>query len=102
VQLLALKLGDAAAVTAWAPSPVPAVNENVQLDLAVLDVWRAAWAPDTSTHLVSLLVMTVSVNAPPLFAYSVPPTVAVPAPPVNDADDTDDANVGRAVAGSSS
>ena len=45
-------------------------------------------APDTSTHCVSLEVLTVNVNAPPLLAKRVPPTVTVPVPPVNAALDT--------------
>jgi hypothetical protein len=63
-----LKFGEAAAVTVWTPSPVPAVKLNVQVDFAVLDVWRAVCAPVTSTHLVSLDVITVSVRAPPFLA----------------------------------
>jgi hypothetical protein len=38
VQLFALKLGDAAAVTVLTPSPVPAVKLNVHDDFALLDV----------------------------------------------------------------
>jgi hypothetical protein len=38
VQLFALKLGDAAAVTVLTPSPVPAVKLNVQDDFAVAEV----------------------------------------------------------------
>jgi hypothetical protein len=68
VQLLALKFGEAAAVTAWDPLPAPAVKLNVQVDLAVLDVCRAVWAPVISTHFVSLDVFTVSVSAPFCFA----------------------------------
>ena len=68
MQLLALKFGDAAAVTALTPSPAGAVVVNVQLVLAVEDVWRAREAPVTSTHLVSLDVVTVSVSAAPCLA----------------------------------
>jgi hypothetical protein len=68
VQLLALKFGEAAAVTVCTPSPAPAVKVNVHDDLAVLDVCRLACAPVTSTHFVSDEVVTVSVSAPPLFA----------------------------------
>jgi hypothetical protein len=63
-----LTFGEAAAVTPWAPFPVPAVVVNVQLILAVGDVRVAVIAPVTSTHWVSLLVMTVRVSAPPCFA----------------------------------
>jgi hypothetical protein len=68
VQLLALKLGAAAAVTDWTPSPLPAVKLNVQLDLALLDVCRAVKAPVTCTHFVSEEVLTVKVSAPPFLA----------------------------------
>jgi hypothetical protein len=69
VQLLALKFGDAAMVTAWAPFPAGAVKVNVQELLAVEDVWGAGSnAPLTSTHFVSDDVVTVSVRAPPCFA----------------------------------
>jgi hypothetical protein len=37
---------------------------------------------------VSLDVVTLSVSAPPCFAYSVPPTLTVPAPPLKDTDET--------------
>ncbi|OLE24312.1 MAG: hypothetical protein AUG44_19620 [Actinobacteria bacterium 13_1_20CM_3_71_11] len=53
-------------------------------------------APDTSTHFVSLEVVTVNVNTPVFLAYTVPPTVTVPVPPVNAADVTEDANAGAA------
>src|SRR5215212_9913487 len=89
VQLLALKLGEAAALTACTPLPAPAVKMNVQDDFAVLLVCMAVCAPVIWTHFVSLEVVTVSVKAPPFFAYSVPPTLTVPPPPPeNDADDT--------------
>jgi hypothetical protein len=39
--LFALKFGEAAAVTVCTPSPLPALRAKVQLDLAVLEVWRA-------------------------------------------------------------
>src|SRR3954452_3676433 len=78
VQLLALKFGEAATVNACTPLPAGAVLVNVQFDLAVDEVCRGrVAAPVTSTHLVSLLVTTVSVSAAPCFAYSVPPTLAV-------------------------
>jgi hypothetical protein len=67
---------------------------NVQFDFAVADVACAVNAPATSTHWVSLLVMTVSVRAPPCFAYSVPPDEVVPAPPVKVALVTLDAKAG--------
>jgi hypothetical protein len=92
VQLLALKFGEALAVTVFTPSPVPATRENVHDDLAVVDVWRVVKAPVSSTHLVSDDVVTVSVSAPPFLAYSVPATRTVPAPPSSDADVTDDAD----------
>jgi len=60
-----LKFGDAAAVTAWAPFPVPAVNVNAHVDFAVDDCWWSVNAPATSTHLVSTDVFTVRVSAPP-------------------------------------
>jgi hypothetical protein len=92
VQLLALKPGDAETVYACAPLPAGAVSVNVQFDFAVLDVWRGIdVAPVTSTHFVSLLVTTVSVTAAPCFAYSVPPTLTVFAPPENTAEETVDA-----------
>lgn len=68
VQLLALKLGDAVAVTVLTPSPVLAVKLKVQLDFAEVEVWCPLNAPMTSTHFVSLEVVTVSVNAPPCLA----------------------------------
>jgi len=81
-------LGEAEAVTVCIPSPDPAVKLNVHDDFAVEDVWWSVWAPVMSTHFVSLDVVTVSVSAPPLFAKSMPPTLTVPTPPVNAADDT--------------
>jgi hypothetical protein len=95
VQLFALKFGDALAVAVRIPSPTPAVKVKVQLVLAVSDVCRPVWAPDISTHLVSLLVVTVSVSACPLRAYSIPPTTAVPVPPVKAADEVVAAMAGR-------
>jgi hypothetical protein len=66
--------------------PAGAVVVNVQFDFAVDDVWRGrVAAPVTSTHLVSLLVTTVSVSVAPCLAYTVPPTLTVPAPPLNTA-----------------
>ena len=87
VQLLfLLKSGEASTVNACAPSPAGAVVLKVQFDLAVLDVCRGnVAAPVTSTHLVSLLVTTVKVTAAPCLAYMVPLKVAVPAPPLNTA-----------------
>src|SRR5205807_362100 len=35
----ALNFGVGATVTAWTPSPVPAVNGNAQVDFAVFEVW---------------------------------------------------------------
>src|SRR6266511_427548 len=94
VQLLALKFGEAAAVTVRMPSPVPAVNGNDHDDFGVVDVWRAECAPVTWTHLVSADVVTVRVRAPPFLAYSAPATLAVPVPPLNDAAVTEDAAAG--------
>lgn len=79
--LLLLNFTEAVAVTACAPSPEPAVVVNVQEDFAVLDCWWPVKAPATSTHWVSLLVVTVSVSAPPCLANTEPPTLTVPAPP---------------------
>jgi hypothetical protein len=82
--LFALKLGDAAAVTVGTPSPVPAVKPKVHDDFAVDDCWWPLKSPVTSTHFVSVEVVTVSVNAWPFLAYSVPLVlVNVPGPPVN-------------------
>src|SRR6266571_7950115 len=80
-----LTFGDTVAVTARAPSPAPAVNGNVHDDFAVFDDWWPVKAPATSTHCVSELVFTVSVRAPPDFAYRAPPDTTVPVPPVNTA-----------------
>ncbi|RXZ68195.1 hypothetical protein [Agromyces albus] len=91
-----LKFGEADTVTAWAPLPAPAVVVKLQFVLAVPDWSCAVIAPATSTHFVSVLVMTVSVNAPPCFAYSVPPDETVPVPPVKVALVTLDAKAGTA------
>lgn len=87
-----LTLGDGAAVTARAPSPAPAVVVKVQEVFAVADDWVAIMDPLTSTHLVSLEVVTVSVRPAPLFAYRTPDTKTVPDPPENTAPLTLDAN----------
>jgi hypothetical protein len=86
-----LKPFEAVAVTTRAPSPRPAVVVKLQLDFAVADVRCPVKAPATSTHSVSELVVNVNVNAPPLFAYRVPPTDTVPAAPVKTALATDEA-----------
>jgi hypothetical protein len=39
VHLALLKFENAATFTVWRPSPLPAGNENVQLDLFLLEVW---------------------------------------------------------------
>jgi hypothetical protein len=92
-----LKLGDAAAVTLCSPSPPGAVKVNTQVDLAVVDWSCPVKAPATSTHLVSLLALTVSVRAPPCLAYSAPPEVKVPAPPVKTAPETLEAKAAGAL-----
>src|SRR6266545_2548876 len=92
VQLLALKFGEAAAVTVLTPSPVPAVNGNDHDDFGVAEVWRGA--PVTSTHFVSADVVTVRVRAAPFLAYRVPPRLTVPASPLNDAAVIEDAAAG--------
>ena len=67
--LLPLKLGDADTVKPRVPSPAGAVVVNVQLVRGVDEVWTGSGvAPVTSTHLVSELVCTVSVSAPPVLA----------------------------------
>jgi hypothetical protein len=91
---LALKFGEALAVTVCMPSPVLATTGNVHDDLAVLDVWRAVEAPVSWRHLVSGDVATVSVSTPPFLAYSVPDTLTVPVPPLKDAEVTEDADAG--------
>ena len=68
VQLFWLKFGLASAVIVATPSPDPAENGNVHVDFAVLDVCWAECAPVIVTHLVSELVFTVRVSAPPFFA----------------------------------
>jgi hypothetical protein len=86
LQLFLLKSGEAATVNALAPLPAGAVVVKVQFDLAVLEVCGGnVAAPVTATHLVSPLVTTVRVKLAPCLAYTVPPTVAVPAPPLNTA-----------------
>ncbi|MBT2498202.1 hypothetical protein J7E25_03765 [Agromyces sp. ISL-38] len=92
-----LTLGEADTVTAWAPSPAPAVVVKVQLVLVATDWSCAVNAPATSTHLVSLLVTTVRVSAPPCFAYVVPPDETVPVPPVKVALVTLDPKAGAAL-----
>jgi hypothetical protein len=56
---------------------------NVQVGFPDGEVCWSIKAPPTSTQVVSELVTTVRVSAPPCLAYSVPPDEAVPAPPVN-------------------
>jgi hypothetical protein len=66
--------------------PAGAVVVKIQFDLPLGDVWRGkVAAPLTSTHLASPVATTVSVTAAPCFAYSVPPLLTVPAPPLNTA-----------------
>ena len=66
--------GDAGAVV---------VNVHVVLVTLAATVCRAVNAPLTATHFVVVSVTTVNVSAAPDLAYTVPFTVAVPAPPEN-------------------
>ena len=81
VHPLALTFEYAVAVTVCAPLPDPAVSLNVHVDAAGPGDCRSVNPPVSSTHLVSLDVLTVNVSFPPAFAYSVPPTLTVLVPP---------------------
>jgi hypothetical protein len=80
VHLPCLFMSEAAAVTAFTPSPAVAVVVKVHVDFGVVDSWWAVKAPATSTQCVSDEVVTVSVSAWPCLAYTVPPAETVPAP----------------------
>src|SRR5205814_833075 len=71
VHPLALTFEYAVAVTVCAPLPDPAVSLNVHVDAAGPGDCRSVNPPVSSTHLVSLDVLTVNVSFPPAFAYSV-------------------------------
>jgi hypothetical protein len=88
-----LTLGAAAAVIVWLPLPLPAVSGKVHDVFGVL-VCCAVNAPDSSTHSVSLDVVTVSVRAPPCLAYNTLLKVAVPDPPARATVVTDEALAG--------
>src|SRR6476659_6809028 len=68
-------------VTVRLPSAPDAVKGRTNGELPV--VGATVCAPDTWMHLAAESVTTVSVTLAPALAYSVVPTVAVPAPPVN-------------------
>ena len=84
-------MGEAATVTACTPSPEGAVRAKFQVLFGVVVNCFAVNAPVTWTHCVSELVTTVSVSPAPCLAYSVPPTLTVPAFPLKTAEDTDEA-----------
>jgi hypothetical protein len=77
-----LKPGFAVAVTVCRPLPAPAVKLNVHVDFAVAEELCPRSAPVTSTHLVSLDVISVRISAPPFLAYKTPPDDTAPAPPL--------------------
>jgi hypothetical protein len=79
------------------PLPEPATNNadesagpKLQLVCAELESFSAVDVPSVMrTHFVVASVLTPSVSEAPCFAYTVPPDVYVPEPPLNDADVTE-------------
>jgi hypothetical protein len=84
-------------VVPYAPSaPLTAVTANFHVLLVPVElvgaVLEAVCVPVNATQFVAVSVTTVRVSAAPLLAYSVPPTLAVPVPPLKLALTTEAAN----------